>query len=642
MHPNEPADPNTRRLITDPVLQNAVAIYEQQGLRHLFENFSYSRVLLADKIDPADARKRIGYASFFRHMKLGAASTELIVNDVTTRQADNLVRSNEIMFHPKKRIDQLRQNEKGRDFVAANLYVKQRADLLSAKIMLIDDYPGLCAKDNFMHTISGSIFGLLLELSQTNDDVRSILGDLIKARQHRSENGQYGLTFFNNINNILHLDTYDQAYKARVLNEFNREYFNEIFTLFMEGEGSLASRLGLKLTDKEQVVMSRVVRFLNDRYAELGNAYSFKFTSIATMINDLGNDVILDIMSGHIKPERLIAFRERGVLLKTKADVMSHLGIRNKAKYSALRDHLIKQGFLEDPKNVNNSTLFSTSDNILGKTSPAEAPAAHATGRAAYRNAGPGAKDYNESGEMLKIAINQYVDQNEDNLSETLGKATDPLHVRVPIEGLIAIGKDNAKDFLTAIMNGKGSNSIIEIYSPTGKKDVNDATYHNYGIEKQVFDGENSNTNTLTLYLAGKGDDLGSKSDIMHRIGGMDPEKTILMPIGYNDNEGDKTGVIRSTVMGLRLIKIARDLDNGVRDDIFIRKTIEQFRSYCNNTVINKFDIDPKDIIDLATGKFNKVRHAIKKILRLLPITPIETKELREVYEHARTALIAA
>ena len=41
------------------------------------------------------------------------------------------------------------------------------------------------------------------------------------------------------------------------------------------------------------------------------------------------------------------------------------------------------------------------------------------------------------------------------------------------------------------------------------------------------------------------------------------------------------------------------------------------------------------DIINLATGGINEITRALNKLIKLLPITPIDPEELRQIFEHA-------
>jgi DNA-directed RNA polymerase subunit F len=53
--------------------------------------------------------------------------------------------------------------------------------------------------------------------------------------------------------------------------------------------------------------------------------------------------------------------------------------------------------------------------------------------------------------------------------------------------------------------------------------------------------------------------------------------------------------------------------------------------------------LTPHDIISLATGDtINDILVPLRKLIKLLPITPIDAEELRRIYEHARQVLLAA
>ena len=47
-------------------------------------------------------------------------------------------------------------------------------------------------------------------------------------------------------------------------------------------------------------------------------------------------------------------------------------------------------------------------------------------------------------------------------------------------------------------------------------------------------------------------------------------------------------------------------------------------------------------IVDLATGSINGLVRALNKLIKLLPVTPINPEELKAIYEHTRKVLIAA
>jgi hypothetical protein len=86
-------------------------------------------------------------------------------------------------------------------------------------------------------------------------------------------------------------------------------------------------------------------------------------------------------------------------------------------------------------------------------------------------------------------------------------------------------------------------------------------------------------------------------------------------------------------------MKIAR----GAADKKFIIDTLEQFEDLCEASYMLDFDLTEDDLMNLATsGDINKLIHSLRKLIKLLPITPIDTEELREIFKHAREVLLAA
>jgi hypothetical protein len=69
---------------------------------------------------------------------------------------------------------------------------------------------------------------------------------------------------------------------------------------------------------------------------------------------------------------------------------------------------------------------------------------------------------------------------------------------------------------------------------------------------------------------------------------------------------------------------------------------LNQLRSVLDPSDFKSFDLTPDDIIALATGNINNVITALKKLIKLLPITPIDAEKLRQIYEHVKQVMIAA
>ena len=93
----------------------------------------------------------------------------------------------------------------------------------------------------------------------------------------------------------------------------------------------------------------------------------------------------------------------------------------------------------------------------------------------------------------------------------------------------------------------------------------------------------------------------------------------------------------------MRLSEIARQQSEEKEvDEEFVKQTFVQYRYFCTSQGVRNFNINIEDLIDLATGNINRMVEALNKIIKALPIRPVNTEELRIIYEHAREALIRA
>ena len=81
--------------------------------------------------------------------------------------------------------------------------------------------------------------------------------------------------------------------------------------------------------------------------------------------------------------------------------------------------------------------------------------------------------------------------------------------------------------------------------------------------------------------------------------------------------------------------------DQSFKDKIQL-EILEQLKNVCDADDLKNFNLTPDDIIALATGTINNIIAALKKLIKLLPITPINAEELRQIYEHAKSVITAA
>ncbi len=248
--------------------------------------------------------------------------------------------------------------------------------------------------------------------------------------------------------------------------------------------------------------------------------------------------------------------------------------------------------------------------------------------------------------------ICSYADENVPFLSEIFNKdvSGDKL-VRIPVESAKIIGPDNLKGILSEM--SKAGNVYFELYSAEGEGAVGDDEYEELGIEKKEFPHESSRENTVTLLPVWKAEKLFPRdiSIIGKRsIGEVDPTKTILSPVGYNF---DRTGLVRSIFLGLRLARIAElkrkaeaEPDNAELAGSlagFIRETLDQYKAFCRSQGFERFTVKEEDLLNIAAGEdVNRILQGLNKLIESLPIVPVNPEELREVYERAMEAVIRA
>jgi len=215
----------------------------------------------------------------------------------------------------------------------------------------------------------------------------------------------------------------------------------------------------------------------------------------------------------------------------------------------------------------------------------------------------------------------------------------------VPIEAIETIGAANIEDFLETFQSAPGG--YVELYYALGSEKVTESDYQKYGLEKKMLpEGfKKTRENTITLFPSSKAEEI-SQSSILSRLGSVeiDADSTILSPIGLKD---DSAGLIRATILGLKIMDVARragvkgaDIDE-IKDNIN-SDVLHQLRNVCDAGDFKSFNLTPDDIIALATGNINNILISLKKLIKLLPITPIDANELRQTYEHAKAVITAA
>jgi hypothetical protein len=253
-----------------------------------------------------------------------------------------------------------------------------------------------------------------------------------------------------------------------------------------------------------------------------------------------------------------------------------------------------------------------------------------------------------ENTDTVKGKFVSFINNNMDVVRSVLTNGQVDTLIRIPVEAIESVGIDNIKDFLATFQ--EAPNGYVELYYMSGVGEVSETTYQKYGLQKKPLpkDFKRNRENTITLFPALKGEEI-NQSAIVSRLGDFNvtPDNTILSPIGL---QHDPAGLIRATILGLKIMDIARQIkekgiditkDQAFKDKIQL-EILEQLKNACDIDDLKNFNLTPDDIIALATGNINNIITALKKLIKLLPITPINAEELRQIYEHAKLVVTAA
>ena len=242
----------------------------------------------------------------------------------------------------------------------------------------------------------------------------------------------------------------------------------------------------------------------------------------------------------------------------------------------------------------------------------------------------------------LAKGMRAFMDDNAVFLSEVLnsGTARDKL-IRIPVEVIEAAGSDSVNDFLAAFQDIPCVH--IELFYGDSILEVDERGYSRYGIrEKALPSGfESSRANTVTVLPVLKGETLpASKVNARWKLGGIPPEETIVAPVGF---KYDRAGLIRSIFLGLRLSEIARN-DGYGKDSNFVYHTLTQYMDLCLSQGLSAadFDLTGEDLVNIAREDISAMVMSLNKLIRLLPIMPVNTEELRYLYERAKEVVIRA
>ena len=235
-------------------------------------------------------------------------------------------------------------------------------------------------------------------------------------------------------------------------------------------------------------------------------------------------------------------------------------------------------------------------------------------------------------------SLKTFIDDNADFLTASLGaESGHDVLLRLPVELVEIIGVENLRGFLETFQ--ATAHGYVELYSTDRPEGVSDA----YGLVTKALPEsleakKRSRGNTVTLFPVFKGEELPASKN--KRWGGEDPKRSIIAPVGYNY---DSAGLVRSIILGLRLSEIARD-DSYTKESYFVSYTLSEYMALCLSygQDSKQFDLTTDDLINMARGDLKIMVESLNKVIKLLPIMPVDTEHLREVFEHTRQVLIRA
>lgn len=214
--------------------------------------------------------------------------------------------------------------------------------------------------------------------------------------------------------------------------------------------------------------------------------------------------------------------------------------------------------------------------------------------------------------------------------------------LRVSIEQLSSCG-DEAVKFLSELSRDSAAKVSVEIFSATGDGVITDSTYADLGIVRKLlpagFVPTKENTITLMPVLSDEAFTARGNQEGKWMIGDMQPKDTIISPVGLVN---DKAGLVRGLLMGLRLNEIARQLRKGKADEAFVTETLNYYKDFCVSMGVSQVNLNEQDLVNMAGDNLNRMIYALNRIIRSMPILPLNPQEQRAVYEHAREALVRA
>ena len=251
---------------------------------------------------------------------------------------------------------------------------------------------------------------------------------------------------------------------------------------------------------------------------------------------------------------------------------------------------------------------------------------------------------------MFCNSIKEYVNKNSDVITKAVQESNVPKLFRIPVEIMDMQSDPIIKEVLNNLI--QDSNIHIELFFATGGGTaVSEKMYENLGIVKKELPKGFiiSKSNTVTLMPVLVGEDL-TDITLRTRMGrrGITPTNNILLPIGF---QNDALGLIRNIILGLKLTDFSKELnederliqnqeflDRMQREVLEIYKEIvpKEYRHNLNN-------LTQEDMVNLiASSSINDIVGSLRKLMKLIPVEPVNIEEIRSIYNRVREIIIAA
>ena len=258
---------------------------------------------------------------------------------------------------------------------------------------------------------------------------------------------------------------------------------------------------------------------------------------------------------------------------------------------------------------------------------------------------------------QAKIArgMMEYVDGSETLLREMLGEGKEDVLLRVPVHAVLAVRPENRPalfGFLDAFQ--QAPNGFVEFFDmfPASREHELFADKLKPLPERLRNVKNRTRNNTVTL-LPAFGAEKISAVDIHERLGDsqMDPGDTLIVPIAMGF-EG--ANLVSSSIFGFSMLNIARSVEEPIgrikvrnpakHRDLMDRtqKALERYRSVSDLSEPFVFtDREVEEVLGLISGDRNCLIRALNRLIKLMPITPIDAEVLRSIFENARQVLLS-